>query len=66
MPEWSDALVCGRSRLRVLMGVVRVFEGLPGLFVCREAILFSVLLGDTVGMRGLVTQFVGPLAVFVE
>ena len=51
VPECGDAML-GGSRLSLLMGFLRVWEGLPRLFGPRQVVLFSVLLGNTVGMRG--------------
>ena len=53
------------SRLSMLMGVMRVLQGLPGMLVSREVILLPVLLGDTMGVRGGIVQFGGPLVVLV-
>ena len=54
-----------RSRLSMLMSVLGVLQGLPGMLVSREVILLSVLLGDTMGVRGGIVQFGGPLVVLV-
>jgi hypothetical protein len=53
MSECSDAMA-NRRRLSILMSFFGVLEGLPGMLLPRQVILFSVLLSDTVGMRGLV------------
>jgi len=44
---------------------VRLFVGLPGLFMSRQVLLLSVLLRNAMGVRGFVVQFRGPLVVLV-
>jgi hypothetical protein len=51
MPKWGDAMSAG-NRLRMPVGLVRVFQRLPGSLLAGRVILFSVLLGDPMGMRG--------------
>ena len=41
-----------RSSLKIRMSVLGVLEGLPGMLVPRQVILFALLLGNTMGMRG--------------
>ena len=53
MPEWGDAMA-NRGRLSLLMSFLGVLEGLPRMLLSRQVILFSVLLSNTMGMRGLV------------
>ena len=62
--EWDDAMR-SHSRLRVLMSLCRVLEGLPCMLVPRQVILFSVLLGDTMGMCGEIVQFGGSLVILI-
>jgi hypothetical protein len=62
--ERGDAM-CGRSRLSRLMAIWGMLEGLPRMLVSRDVILVSLLLADTMGMRGAVLQFVGTLVVLV-
>ena len=51
--EWGDAMANG-SRLRLQVSCFGVLKGLPGMFLPRQVILFSVFLSHTVGMRGFV------------
>ena len=60
MSECGDAM-SGRSRLDVLRTVRGVLEGLPGMLLSGEVILFPLLLGHTMGMRGIALQFGGSL-----
>jgi hypothetical protein len=53
VPESGDAMP-NRSRLSVLMGVLGVLQRLPWVLVSRQMILFSLLPGNTMGMRGAV------------
>jgi hypothetical protein len=53
VPEWGDAMANG-SRLRLQVSCFGVLKGLPGMFLSRQVILFSVFLSHTVGMRGFV------------
>jgi hypothetical protein len=53
MPEGGDAMANG-SRLSLQVSFFGVLEGLPGMFLSRQVILFSVFLSHTVGMRGFV------------
>ena len=57
MPEGSDAVS--------VKAVRSVLMGLPGLFMCRQVILFPVLFTNTVSMRCAVLEFGGSLMVFV-
>ena len=41
------------------MAVRDVFQGLPGMLVSSEVILFSLVLGNTMGVRRAVVQFRG-------
>ena len=49
MPEGGDAVSDSRNR-KVRMRVSGVLERLPGKLVSRQVLLFSLLLGDEVGM----------------
>jgi hypothetical protein len=51
MSECGNAMF-GRSRLSMMMSVLGVLQGLAGVLVSRQVILFSLLLGNTMGMRG--------------
>lgn len=53
------------SRLNVLMSGQGVLPGLPGMLLSREVILLPVLFGDTMGVRGRIVQFDGPLVFLV-
>ena len=53
MAECSHA-VSGSQRLSMLMQARRAFERLPGVLVCGEVILFSLLLANTMCVRGAV------------
>ena len=53
MSECRDAMA-NRQRLSILMGLLAVFEGLPGMLLPGQVILFSVLFPHPVVMRGLV------------
>jgi hypothetical protein len=44
-------------RLTIRMSVMGLLQGLAGLLVPRQVILLSLLLGDTMGVRGAVMQF---------
>jgi len=72
MSEGRDVVVseCGdamsnHSRLRMPMSVFGILQGLPRKLVCRQVILFSLLFGNTMGMRGGLVHFGGPDMVFV-
>jgi len=53
MAERDDTVpVC--RRLRLLMSVLRMLQGLPRMFMPRQVILLPLLRGDAVGMRGVV------------
>ena len=54
-----------RSRLSILMRIVGMLLGLPGLLVSTEVILLSLPFGYAMRMRGAVLQFGGSLVVFV-
>ena len=62
--EWDGAMR-SHSRLRVLMSLCRVLEGLPCMLVSRQVILFSVLLGGAMGMRSQIVQFGGSLVILI-
>jgi len=64
MAERVDG-VSRRRRQRMPMSVFGVLQGLPGILVSRQVILFSLLLADTMGMRGAVVQFGGSLMILV-
>jgi hypothetical protein len=53
MPEWGDAMA-HRDRLRLLVSPLRVLQGLPGMLLSAQVILLSILLGNSMRMRGLV------------
>jgi len=53
MSECGDAM-SSRSPLSMRMSVLGVLEGLTGMLVPRQVILLSLLLGNTMGMRGTV------------
>jgi hypothetical protein len=55
----------GHNRLSVRVRVLRVFQGLAGVFVPGQMSRFVVVLGDPVGVRGDIVQLGGPLVVFV-
>jgi hypothetical protein len=56
--QWGDAV-------RVLMGILGVFQSLPRVLMPGQVILLSMLPGSPVGMRGAVVQFGGALVVLV-
>jgi hypothetical protein len=49
--ECGDAM-SHRSRMGLPRGLLRVLERLPRMLMSRQVILFSMLLGNPVGMRG--------------
>jgi len=51
VPEGGHS-VPSRGLLTMLMGVVRQLQGLPCMLLSRQVILLSLLLGDTMSMRG--------------
>ena len=53
------------SLLSMPMSFLGVLKRLPRVLVSRQVILLSVLLGNTMSMRGEVMQFGSPLVVFV-
>ena len=64
MPEGGDAMpTC--NRVRMLVGVLRLFKGLARMLVPAQVIALSMLLGDTMGLRGAVVEFGGSLVVLV-
>ena len=63
MSEGCDAM--SSHRLRHLMRLFRVLEGLPRMLVSAEVFLFPMLFPGAVGMRGKVVQLGGPLMIFV-
>ena len=65
MSECGDAM-SNRGSLRRMPMIIRgVLVSLTRLFVSREVLLLSVLLADTMSMRGAVLQFRGFLVVLV-
>jgi hypothetical protein len=64
LSEWGDAMR-SQSLLGVLMSPCGVLEGLPRMLVSGLVILFSVLLGYTMGMRSEIVQFGGPLVILI-
>ena len=50
MSECGDS-VSDRRRLSMLMSFLGMLEGLPRMLGSGQVILFSLLLGDTMGMR---------------
>jgi hypothetical protein len=62
--ECGDAM-SNRCRPRMLMRILGVFVGLSRMLMPRQVILFSVLLGHTVGMSALIVYFGGSLVVLV-
>ena len=52
-------------RLRHLVRALRVFEGLPGMFVSRLVFRLPMFFAGAVGMGGEVVQLGGPLMIFV-
>jgi hypothetical protein len=65
MSERGDAVSNRGSFVRRLMSFRGVLEGQPRMFVPSEVILFSVLLGDTMGVRRQVLQFGCPRMILV-
>lgn len=63
MSEGSDAM--SSHRLRHLMRLFRVFEGLPGMLVSGLMFRFPLLFTRAVGVGGEVVQLGGALMVFV-
>jgi hypothetical protein len=51
VPKGGDAM-SRNHRLRVLMRLLRVFQGLAGMLVSRQVVRLPVLLGYPVGVRG--------------
>src|ERR1035441_7274802 len=64
MSERDDAMP-GRRRLSMLLGVLGAFECLPRMLVSCQVFLFSMLLGNIVGVRRDIVQLGGSLVVFV-
>jgi len=64
MSEGGDAMPA-RNRVRMLVGVLRLFEGQASMLVAAQVIVLSILLGDTMGMRSAVVKFGGSLVVLV-
>lgn len=62
--ERRDSVSTG-GHLGVPMSLLGVFESLPRMLVSRQVILFALFLSKTMGMRGSIVQFCGPLVVFV-
>jgi hypothetical protein len=63
MSEGRDAM--SRHRLRHLVRLFRVLEGLPRTLVSRRVFLLPLFFTGTMGVGGKVVQFSGPLMVFV-
>jgi hypothetical protein len=63
MSEGRDAM--SRHRLRHLVRLFRVLEGLPRTLVSRRVFLLPLFFTGTMGVGGEVVQFSGPLMVFV-
>jgi hypothetical protein len=51
MSECGYSMSCG-SCLSMLMSFMGMFEGLPRMLGSSQVLLFSLLLGNTMGMRG--------------
>jgi hypothetical protein len=64
MAERGDAMPNGGG-VDIVTRILKVLLRLPGLFVRRQVILLSILLGNTMCMRGTVLKFSGTLVVFV-
>ncbi len=62
--EGGDAM-SRDHRLRVLVRLLGVLQGLPGMFLSSLVFLLSLRLGDPVSMRGGVVQFRGSLMVLI-
>ena len=63
VPEGCDAV--SSHRLRHLVRPFGVLEGLARMLVSAEVVVFSMLLGDTMGVRRTVVKFGGTLVVLV-
>lgn len=63
MSECREAMFI-RGRLSPLRRVRGILQGLPRMFVSRQVILFSVLFGNTMCVRGAVVQLGSSLVVF--
>jgi len=50
MPECGDPMP-SRNRLNIRKRVVEVLEGMPRILVSRRMILFTLVLGNAMGMR---------------
>ena len=55
----------GRSRVGMMMSVLGVLQGLPGMFVSGKVILLPPLLGHIMGVRRQIVQFIHPPAIVV-
>ena len=64
VPECSYAMSACRG-LRLLMSFLGVLEGLTGMLVPGQVILFPLLFANPMSMGGRVVQFGCPLVVFV-
>jgi hypothetical protein len=64
MPEGGDAVSNG-GRVSVLLSVLGMLEGLPGMLLSGQVILLSLLLANAVEMGGLVVQFGGSLLILI-
>jgi hypothetical protein len=56
--EWGKAV-------RVLMGILGMFQSLPGMLVPGQVVLLSMLLGSPVDMGGAVVQLGSSLVVLI-
>jgi hypothetical protein len=64
VPERGDA-VPARNRLGMSVGPLGVLKRLPGMLLPAQVILVAVLLGNPMGVSGVVVQFGGELMVLV-
>ncbi len=64
MAERSDAMTNGGG-LGVVMRILGMLQRLACLFMRRQVILLSILLGNPMRVRGAVLEFSGTLVVFV-
>jgi hypothetical protein len=62
--ECADSMP-SRGRLSVLVGLLAVLQGLPGMFRSGKVFRLSPLFGRSMSVRGDVVQLGGPLMVFV-
>ena len=64
VPESGDA-VPDCSRVGLSVGLLGVLKRLPGMLVPGKVILVAMLVGNPVGVSGIVVQFGGELMVLV-